>query len=235
MQAIILAGGKGTRLRPFTTVIPKPLMPMDDMPILEVIMRQLKHFGVQNVVISVNHLADLMMAFFQKGEKLGLDISYAIEDKALGTAGPLSIIENLEETFVVMNADLLTTIDYGNLINFHKENGFDATISTFKKEVQISLGVIQSSENNFVDYIEKPTYKFDVSMGIYVFNRSVVQYIPRNERMDIPDLILKLKENNKRIGCYRADYDWLDIGKFDDYEKAVTVFKEKRSEFLRNG
>lgn len=235
MQAIILAGGQGTRLRPFTTVIPKPLMPIDDMPILEVIMRQLKHFEVENVVISVNHLADLMMAFFQKGEKLGLDISYAIEDKALGTAGPLSIIENLEETFVVMNADLLTTIDYGNLINFHKENGFDATISTFKKEVKISLGVIQSSENNFVDYIEKPTYKFEVSMGIYVFNRSVVKYIPRNERMDIPDLILKLKENNKRIGCYRADYDWLDIGKFDDYERAVITFKEKRSEFLRNG
>jgi len=101
--------------------------------------------------------------------------------------------------------------------------------------VNISLGVVKSSDNNFVDYIEKPTYKFDVSMGIYVFNKSIVKYIPKNEKMDIPDLILKLKENNKRIGCYRADYDWLDIGKFDDYEKAVNVFREKRSEFLRNG
>jgi len=235
MQAIILAGGQGSRLRPFTTFIPKPLMPMGDMPILEIIMRQLKHFGVKNVVISVNHLADLMMAFFKSGEKLGLDINYAIEEKALGTAGPLSIMDNLEETFLVMNADLLTTIDYGNLINFHKKNGFDATISTYKKEVKISLGVIQSQENNFVNYIEKPTYNFDVSMGIYVFNKSVIEYIPKNERMDIPDLILKLKENNKKIGCYYANYDWLDIGKFDDYEKAVSVFKEKRSEFLRNG
>lgn len=235
MQAVILAGGQGLRLRPFTTVIPKPLMPIDDMPILEVIMRQLKHFEINNIVISLNHLADLMMAFFQKGEKYGIDISYIIEKKALGTAGPLSIIENLDETFLVMNADLLTTIDYGKLINFHKDNGYDATISTYQKEVKISLGVVQSSENNFVNYIEKPTYKFDVSMGIYVFNRSVLEYIPKNEKMDIPDLILKLKENNKRIGCYYADYDWLDIGKFDEYEKAVSVFKEKRSEFLRNG
>jgi NDP-sugar pyrophosphorylase family protein len=234
MQAVILAGGKGVRLRPFTTVIPKPLMPIDDMPILEVIMRQLKHFNINNIVISLNHLADLMMAFFQTGEKLGVDISYAIEEKALGTAGPLSIIDNLDETFLVMNADLLTTVDYANLINFHKENGNDATICTYKKEVQISLGVIQSSGNKFIDYIEKPTYYFDVSMGIYVFNRSVVSYIPKNERMDIPDLIKKLKENNKKIGCYSADYDWLDIGKFDDYEKAVNTFKAKRSEFLRD-
>ncbi|AEV70396.1 sugar phosphate nucleotidyltransferase [Acetivibrio clariflavus] len=235
MQAVILAGGQGTRLRPFTTCIPKPLMPIDDMPILEVIMRQLKYFGIKNIIVSLNHLADLMMAFLQRGEKLGLNISYVIEDKALGTAGPLSIIDNLEETFLVMNADLLTTIDFGNLIDFHKQNGFDATISTYRKEVNISLGVVKSSDNNFVDYIEKPTYKFDVSMGIYVFNKSIVKYIPKNEKMDIPDLILKLKENNKRIGCYRADYDWLDIGKFDDYEKAVNVFREKRSEFLRNG
>lgn len=234
MQAIILAGGKGVRLRPYTVAIPKPLMPIDDIPILEVVLRQLKHYGFSNITLSLNHLADLMMAFFQKGEKLGVDIKYSIEDKVLGTAGPLSLIDNLEEDFIVMNGDLLTTIDYNDLFNYHKENKNDVTISTFKKEVHIDLGVIQSCDGNFVNYIEKPTYYFEVSMGIYVFNKSVLEYIPSNQKMDIPDLILKLKENNKKIGCYSKDYYWLDIGRFDDYEKAQVEFKERRSVFLPN-
>ena len=172
-----------------------------------------------------------MIAFF-KTEKLGLNITYKIEDHPLGTAGPLSIIENLDENFLVMNGDLLTTIDYNDLYKFHIANNNDVTISTYKKQVKIDLGVIHSAESKFLDYIEKPTYDFEVSMGIYFFNRSVIKYIPKNEKMDIPELILKLKEHGKLVVL--QDYYWLDIGRFDDYEKAIDAFREKRDVFLPN-
>lgn len=232
MQAVILAGGKGIRLRPYTVCLPKPLLPIEDTPILEIVLRQLKHYGFKEVVLSLNYLADLMKAFFRDGERLGLEINYSIEDTILGTAGPLSIVDKLEDTFLVMNGDLLTSINYEDLVRFHNKNKNDVTISTFRKEVKIDLGVIQSESEIFYNYIEKPTYAFDVSMGIYVFNRSVVNYIPKNQKMDIPDLIMVLKNAGKRIGCYRGDYDWLDIGRFDDYEKATTAFREKRGEYL---
>lgn len=232
MQAVILAGGQGVRLRPFTVSIPKPLLPIDDIPILEVVLRQLKHFGFTDVVLSLNYLADLLISFFQTGEKLGLNITYSVEDRYLGTAGPLSIIDELEDTFLVMNGDVLTNIDYKDFVRFHKDNRNDASIAVYKKEVKIDLGVIDSEDGNFRDYIEKPTYYYDVSMGIYVFNKSVIELIPRNGKMDLPDLIMSLKREGKKIGCYRGDYDWLDIGRFDDYDRATSVFKKRRGEYL---
>lgn len=232
MQAVILAGGQGVRLRPYTISIPKPLLPIGDIPILEVVLRQLKHFGFNDVVLSLNYLADLMMAFFQSGEKLGLNISYSIEDRVLGTAGPISIIDELEDTFLVTNGDLLTNINYNDFWRFHKDNGNDVSISIYRKEVKIDLGVIRSEDGILLDYIEKPTYYFDVSMGIYVLDRSVLDFLPRNERKDLPDLIMDLKKAGMKIGCYYGDYDWLDIGRLDDFDKAMIVFKEKRGEYL---
>ena len=235
MQAVILAGGKGARLKPFTTNFPKPLMPIGDIPILEVVLRQLKHYGFNDIVLAVNHLAELIMAFFGNGEKLGLNIKYSIEDKELGTAGPLSIIEELDSDFLVMNGDILTTINYIDLYQNHIRNSNDTTIAMYKKEIKIDLGVLEVENLNFKNYIEKPTYFFDVSMGIYVFNKSVVSVIPKGEKMDMPELILKLKQLGKKIQCYSNDYYWLDIGRIDDYEKAVEIFSARKDDFLPNG
>jgi NDP-mannose synthase len=235
MHAVILAGGRGTRLKPFTTNFPKPLVPIDDMPILEVVLRQLKDSGFNKITIAVNHLANLITAFFGNGEKLGLEIEYSTEDTPLGTAGPLRLIKNLEETFLVMNGDLLTTLNYNDFYNYHVLNKCVATIGTFKKEIKIDLGVLDIQDGLFTNYIEKPTYFFQVSMGIYVFNKIVLECIPENLKFDMPDLILALKKLEKKIGCYCGDYEWLDIGRIDDYEIANESFKQNRSKFLPHG
>ncbi len=233
MQAVILAGGKGTRLKPFTTCIPKPLIPIGDLPILEVVLRQLKYYGFNDIIMSVNHQAELLMAFFGNGKKLGLNITYCIEDMPLGTAGSLSIIENLQDNFIVMNGDVLTTINFSDLYNFHTIHNNDTTISVYNKEVNIDLGVLKVDTNNtFLDYIEKPTYHYIVSMGIYVLSKKIIDYIPKNIRFDMPDLMLRLKEENKKILCYSGSYYWLDIGRVDDYNEAVSIFEQRRSEFL---
>jgi NDP-sugar pyrophosphorylase family protein len=232
MQAIILAGGKGSRLKPFTTCIPKPLVPLGDTPILEVVLRQLQHHGFNDVVLAVNHFAELIIAFFGNGQKLNLNIFYSIEDEPLGTAGPLTLVNNLDDNFLVMNGDLLTTVNYKNLFNYHLRNKNDITIATHQKEVNIDLGVLEIKKDNFMRYIEKPTYRFDVSTGIYIFNKDVLGLIPKNKKMDMPSFISKAKRCGKKIKCYRRNYYWLDIGRPDDYEKAVEVFEEKKEIFL---
>lgn len=232
MQAIILAGGKGARLLPYTLSIPKPLLPVDDMPILEVILRQLKYFGFKDVVLSVNYLADLIKAVIKGGERLGINITYSMEEKALGTVGPISLIDDLEDTFLLMNGDLLTNINYLDFFNFHKEKKNVVSIATFKKKVEIDFGVIKSEKGVLQDYVEKPAYFYDVSMGIYIFDKSVLEFIPKNERMDLPELITILKNAGKKVGCYSNNYDWLDIGKFNDYEKAMNYFRNRRGEYL---
>lgn len=232
MQVVILAGGKGARLNPFTTTIPKPLMPIDGTPILEIVLRQLKHYNFKDIIVAVNHMAELIMAFFGDGKKLGVNLVYSVEDKILGTAGPLKLINNLEDNFIVMNGDLLTTIDYSKLFQYHLENNNDVTIATYKKDIKIDLGVIKIQDSTFLDYIEKPTYCFDVSMGIYVFNKRVVDFINIDQKMDIPDLMLKLRSRNMKIQCYKGDYYWLDIGRAEDYEEANKMFIERSSEFL---
>ncbi|MFA6584699.1 MAG: sugar phosphate nucleotidyltransferase [Elusimicrobiaceae bacterium] len=231
MQAIILAGGKGTRLKPFTASIPKPLMPIDDMPILEIVLKQLRRAGFTDIVITVNHMAELIMAFFGDGAKLGLNIIYSREDSPLGTAGPLGLIKKLDDNFLVMNGDLLTTLDYRDLHSFHVKNNSAATVSTYTKETKIDLGVLKIENGELKDYIEKPVYTFDVSMGIYMFNRKIMPYIPANAFFNMPDLILKLRGQEK-IMCYKKDYYWLDIGRVSDYETAVEIFKDRKAEFL---
>lgn len=235
MQAIILAGGRGTRLRPFTSNFPKPLVPIGDMPILKIILKQLKYYGFDNVVLAVNHLAELIMSFFKTGEDLGLNISYSIENKTLGTAGPLSIIDNLDENFLVMNGDVLTNINFHHLFEFHSENGGMATIATYKKHLAIDLGVLKIKGDTFIDYIEKPIYDFDISMGVYIFRREIIDLLPKNEKMDLPDLIKKIRDKRKKILCYKGDYEWLDIGRILDYEEANNIFEDKRKYFLPDG
>lgn len=232
MQAIILAGGKGTRLKPFTTCIPKPLIPVGDLPILEIVLRQLKHRGFSTIIMAVNHLAELIMAFFAAGEKVGLAVTYSLEEQPLGTAGPLAQMKGLDENFLVMNGDLLTTLHYDAMMAFHLSEKNDITIACYKKSVKIDLGVIKRAGDVFTDYIEKPVYDFDVSMGVYVFNRAIVDLIQPGKKLDMPDLILLARTSGKKIKCYIEDCLWLDIGRVDDYEEAVRIFEEQRSEFL---
>ena len=234
MQAVILAGGKGTRLHPFTITIPKPLVPIDELPILEIVLRQLSYYGFSDIILAVNHLANLIMAFFGDGEKYGLNIRYSLEEKPLGTAGPLTLIDNLEDNFLVMNGDVLTTLDFRDLFDFHSENRNDISIAVHRKQVKIDLGVLETDGDELINYIEKPTYDYQVSMGIYMINRRVIDLMVNGEKFDLPNLVLQAKNEGLKIKCYFQAMDkiWLDIGRPDDYSEAILTFKEHRTEFL---
>ena len=233
MKAIILAGGKGSRLAPYTKILPKPLMPIGDMPILEVILRQMKAAGIYEVVLAVGHLSELLRTFFQNGERLGINITYSYEHEPLGTAGPLALIEELDDTFMVANGDVLTTMDLKALIDFHKVQKATATIAVHQRQVKIDLGVIQwDGGPNINGYIEKPTYDYQVSMGIYVFEPYVLSYIPRGQYLDFPDLVKTLiKADEKVVGFCCNDY-WQDLGNPTDYENAARDFAEMPSRFI---
>jgi NDP-sugar pyrophosphorylase family protein len=236
MKAVILTGGKGTRLAPYTSVLPKPLMPLGDMPILEVIVRQLKRARVSDIVLAVGHLSYLLMAFFQNGERFGVRIRYSIENEPLGTAGPLALIPDLEETFITMNGDVLTTLSYRRLVEFHKEQQAVATIAMHQRNVKIDFGVIQcDGDHQIVDYAEKPTQQYSVSMGIYVFEPRVLEYIESDRYLDFPDLIRMLLDSHERVVAYPYGGYWLDIGRPDDYDRAVQEFDKLRPLFLGGG
>lgn len=233
MNAVILAGGKGTRLAPYTRVLPKPLMPIGDMPILEVILRQMKTAGIGKVILTVGHLSELLRAFFQDGHQWGLQIEYSYEDCPLGTAGPLALIDGLDDAFLVSNGDVLTTMRFSDLINFHKEQGAAATIAVHHREVKIDLGVIQWDGSPKINgYIEKPSYDYCVSMGIYVFEPRVLEYIPRGQYLDFPDLVLKLIAVGEKVLGYEYEGYWQDLGRPDDYETASQDFEKMRTQFL---
>jgi len=233
MKAIVLAGGKGTRLAPYTKILPKPLIPIGDMPILEILIHQLKKAGIDEIILTVGHLAELLRAFFNDGSKLGVKISYSYEQQPLGTAGPISLIDGLEETFLVMNGDVLTTLCLNDLISFHKQQNPIATIAMHSREVFIDLGVIQcNGKDRVVGYIEKPTNKYLVSMGIYIFEPKILSYIPSGKYLDFPDLVNELLIANEKVMGYSYDGYWQDLGRPDDYEQAYSDFETMRSQFL---
>lgn len=235
MQALILAGGKGARLRPYTTVLPKPLMPVGDYPILEIILRQLKHAGVTDVILAVGYMSQLFQAFFQDGSRYGLRISYSFEDAPLGTAGPIALaMGQLEDDFLIMNGDLLTTLDYGSLFAFHRTRKAAATIGLHRREVKIDFGVIEcDAHNRLVGYTEKPVWNFTVSMGINALNKAaVLPYLKPGEYLDLPDLMLRLNREGQPVLCYQEPCSWLDVGRLDDYQAATDAFLARKHEFL---
>jgi NDP-sugar pyrophosphorylase family protein len=233
MRAVILAGGKGTRLAPYTTILPKPLMPIGDMPILEIVIRQLVRRGFDDLTLAVGHLAELLMAYCGDGSKFGAKIDYSREESPLGTAGPIALVPNLDQTFLVMNGDLLTTIDYSEMLKYHRERGALATIACYQRDVKIDLGVIDvDPENWMVNYVEKPTYHYSVSMGIYIFEPAILEYIVQYQRLDLPELILKLIKDGKKVNVFKFDGYWLDIGRHDDYEQAIDEFSAHHEKFL---
>lgn len=234
MQALILAGGKGTRLKPYTTVIPKPLMPVGDLPILEIVLRQLKHAGCDRVILAVGYMSQLFEAFFHDGSRLGLKIDYSFEETPMGTAGPLSLcLDRLDEDVLVMNGDLLTTLSYRDIFAYHKRVQAAATIGTAKREVKIDFGVVETADGQLTRYIEKPTYHFDVSMGVNILNMKTARpFLTPGQPQDIPDLMTRLREKGHAVHCYQEPCYWLDIGRVADYQTANEIFESRKAEFL---
>jgi NDP-sugar pyrophosphorylase family protein len=233
VKAVVLAGGKGTRLAPYTRIIPKPMMPIGDKAILEIMLYQLRRAGINEIILTVGHLAGLMRAYFQDGSQMGVSICYSYEDHPLGTAGPLGLIDGLDETFLVCNGDILTTLNIQELIKFHKLNQGVATIASHHREVNIDLGVIEiNGDQTITGYQEKPTVNYLVSMGLYIFEPIILQYIQKDQFLDFPDLIKILIAEKKKVVAYQFDGYWEDLGRADDYEQANIDFSKMRSQFL---
>ncbi len=233
VRAVVLAGGKGTRLAPYTRIIPKPLMPIGDMPILEIMLRQMKRAGIRQVTLTTGYLDNLLRLFFLDGRRLGLKIDYVREEKPLGTSGPLANIKGLTRTFLVTNGDVLTDLDFAELIAYHQQQGGIATIATHKRKVTINLGVVNVDKDNTVtDYLEKPDFNYLVSMGLYVFEPRVLNYIAKDEYLDFPDLVRSLIAAGEKVNSFIFKGYWEDLGRPDDYERASADFERNRSQFL---
>lgn len=231
-RAIILSGGKGTRLRPYTAVLPKPLMPIGEYPILEVIIRQLIEQGFDHITLALNHQADIFKSFFGDGSKWNIKIDYSLETKPLSTMGPLTLIDDLDENFLIMNGDILSDIKYGDLYDQHVKNNSVFTISSYKREAAIDYGVLEVENGILTGFSEKPKYHFEVSMGVYIANRRILNYIPYNEAYGFDKLMLELIKAQEKVQVKNYDGIWLDIGRPDDYEQAIDLFEEKRDLFL---
>jgi NDP-sugar pyrophosphorylase family protein len=229
-KAVVLAGGKGTRLAPYTSVLPKPLMPVGDRSILEVVLGQLAGSGITDVTLCVGYLSHLIEAVLENSPRHGVNVTYVHEEDALGTAGPLRLVDGLTSTFIAMNGDVLTTLDYRALLRFHRENDNVLTIATRDRPIQIDYGVLHLGENGSShrvrEYAEKPRMTSTVSMGIYALEPRALEYIPPEGYFDFPDLVQALLQNHESVGAYRYDGLWFDIGRRDDYEQAVSTWAE---------
>jgi NDP-sugar pyrophosphorylase family protein len=234
-RAIVLAGGHGMRLRPYTAVIPKPLMPVGDRPVLDIVLRQLKCAGLDRVTIATGYLAELVEAFFGNGSAYGLRINYFRERHPLGTVGALAFMDDLDAPFIVMNGDVLTDLDYRELLRRHAASDAIATIAVTMSRVDVSLGVIHfdgRDADRVAGYVEKPSIDVHASMGVYCFSPRVRQHIIRGERLDFPDLVLRLLERGEVVRSWKPDAYWLDIGRHEDHECAVREFERNRNRFL---
>lgn len=233
-RAVILAGGKGTRLRPYTVVLPKPLMPIGDYPILEVIIRQLKQHDFTNITLAVNHQAEIIKAFFGDGSKWGIKIDYSLEKKSLSTMAPLKLINDLPEDFLVMNGDILTDLNFGEFYKNHIKDKNIFTISSYQREVKSEFGVLAVDNlNTLTGFREKPISIYDVSMGIYMVSKRAIEYIPKDTFYGFDHLMLDLMKNNQEPKVQKFDGYWLDIGRPDDYAQAIDEFDSMKEKFIK--
>lgn len=228
MRAIIMAGGKGTRLKPYTTLIPKPLVPLGGKySILEIIIMQLAQNGFSHVTLAVNHLSHLIMSYFGDGSRLGVKIDYSLEEGELSTIGPLTLIEDLPENFLVMNGDILCDLNYKNFFETHVQKNSQVSVSAYKREVKIDFGVLKyNPEGHLTSFEEKPSYNFDVSMGVYCINRSAIESLPRGAKYGFDNLMLDGLAQKKKISIEPFSGYWLDIGRPDDYQYADDNYTE---------
>lgn len=233
MQAIILAGGRGIRLQPYTTILPKPLMPIGEKAILELILLQLKQTGFEELIFTVGYLGELIEAYFGDGKKWKIKIRYSREKEPLGTVGPLTLVDDLAPQFLVMNGDVLCDLDYGDLMQVHADQKNDITICSYPKKIKIDLGVLEFKKQKLSDYIEKPEYTFSVSMGIYSMNRSLVKQLPRAKYYDLPTLVNDRLKTGAKTGVYNFLGQWYDIGRIEDCLSAQEKFIKNPQAFLR--
>jgi NDP-sugar pyrophosphorylase family protein len=233
-RAIILAGGKGTRLYPYTWVLPKPLMPIGDTPILEIIIRQLVSQGFTRVTLAVNHMAEIISAFFGDGSKWGIQIDYSLEDKPLSTMAPLKLIKDLPENFLIMNGDVLTDIHYGKLYDQHLNHNNLFTISAYRRQQASQYGVLDINEEKYLTgFREKPVTEYLVSMGVYVANRNVLNMIPSDTPYGFDTLMYDLLSRKDHPEVIEHPGYWLDIGRPDEYHMAIEKFEKDRDVFLK--
>ena len=225
MQTIILAGGRGMRLDPFSRILPKPLFPIGNKPIAEILVHQLQLAGFNEIIMCLGYLADLIKLYFQDGSYYGLSIRYSVETEPLGTAGPLRMVSDLEENFLVINGDELTTLDFRALFEHHLAMKADMTVAVQKKSVSSSFGVLEITDGQVTAYSEKPTINYWASMGIYVINKQILSLIPENECFDMPDLVQRLLSEHAQVVSYESQDLWFDIGTMADLEKAKEEFK----------
>lgn len=232
MMAVLLAGGRGTRLRPLTVTVPKPLLPIGDESILEVVLHQLRAAGCSRVVITLGHMARLFAAVIGDGSRWGMQVDYVFEDEPLGTAGALRLVPDLDDDFLVMNGDILTTIDYRRLFAFHREREALGTIAVTKRTVKIDYGVITAlPDAQLAHYHEKPRIDHAVSMGINVLSRRCVEDIPPGRRFDMPELMMAMHQREQRVFCFLTDCYWQDIGRMEDYDAACADYQKDPGRF----
>ncbi|HEX2053868.1 MAG TPA: sugar phosphate nucleotidyltransferase [Actinomycetota bacterium] len=234
LRAVVLAGGRGTRLAPYTMLFPKPLIPIGDLPILEIVLRQLRWYGCSEALVSVGHLAPLIETYLTtRGPIEGLAIDYLRESKPLGTAGALSMVPSVDEDLLVVNGDVLTALDYSEVVRHHREQGAALTIGVHPIEQQIELGVLTiAPSGDVVGYVEKPVTRHECSMGVYVCSPEVVREIEPDQPLDFPDLVLELISRGKKVSAYRTDCYWVDIGREDQYRRASEEFPSMRAVLL---
>jgi NDP-mannose synthase len=226
-KAVILAGGKGTRLAPYTSILPKPLMPVGDRSILEIVIEQLEEAGVVDINFCVGYLSHLIEAVLDNRENGHVNITYIREQDALGTAAPLRLVPGLDNTFLVMNGDVLTALDYRDLMRYHRERGNLLTIATHDRTVKIDYGILHLDVRQQLRHFEeKPEIVTPVSMGIYVMEPEVLSFIPKEDYFDFPDLVEALLAAEVQIGAYRYEGLWFDIGRHEDYERAVGTWSQ---------
>jgi len=233
-HAVILAGGRGTRLRPYTTSIPKPLVPIgDETAILEIVLRQLARDGFRRLTIAIGHLGELIRAFAGDGSQWGLHVDYATEDKPLGTMGPVvQILDRLPEHFLVMNGDILTNLSYAALLEAHRASEAPLTIATYSRHVDVDFGVLEVQAGRVVGFQEKPRLDYSVSMGVYALSRSALASYPKGEPLGFDRLVLDLLATGRNPASYQFDGYWLDIGRPEDYDRANAEFAALRSQLL---
>jgi NDP-mannose synthase len=226
VRAVVLAGGLGTRLRPYTTVLPKPLVPVGNRPILEHILRRLHAGGVKVVDLCVGHLGELIQVYFSQASGLpsDLELRWHWEDELLGTAGSLRLVPDLSGTFLVMNGDVLTNLDYVELVRAHESAGAALTVAAHAQRVQIDLGVMDTDGDRIVGYHEKPQLNYEVSMGVYAYDARALAHLPTEGPCQFPDLVQRLLEAGENVRTFRSDADWFDIGTPSEYQRAMEAY-----------
>ncbi len=229
-RAVILAGGLGTRLRPFTFVLPKPLVPIGEYPILEIIVRQLVRRGIPRITLAVNHRANLVQAFFGDGSEWGAQIDYSVETEPLSTIAPLRLIPDLPDRFLLMNGDVLTDLPYADLMSHQASSGALFTIAASRRTHTIDYGVLElDGAGHLAGFLEKPSRDYLVSMGVYAVDRRVLATVPATGAYGFDHLMRDMLRRGDRVGVYPYDGYWLDIGRPDDYARAVDEFDPVRA------